>query len=1192
MRSLAHAREQARAERERVNAVKATTPKDAPPAEKLLAQLTTYLADTVKVDPVEMPRDAMEGKRGAISSDAVLTYVEGLDVVERVEVIAHELGHWLLHKRLSDPSVPRDPVLASQYAQAGTAAVARYSRKMREEAEAIAFALEFLCPSDALFERWRSDDGATTAGLAEELGIPERIVRVQLANGLFEVTMGAAEPRKKREILYTNEQRDGARFTERGRPVLVDAGPGTGKTATLILRIAFLLEEKQAHPSQFLILTFSNEAAQELHERITTRFGADVADPMTISTFHGLGMELLHVHGAAAGYETEFGLLDDNAQAEVVNEILGRVPCPHLDPLADPGAVALSVVEHINHLKHHLHAPDHLERAIAEWELPPTAPNGKAYYANGKLDRAETKRWKEAREARAEAHEARECAKEVLALYREYEHGKAESQQIDFADLILLPLALLEKNREICKLYHEKYPWVLVDEFQDVTRATSRLLRAICGPDNPPWVVGDARQAIYQFLGADADNVRRFERDFENPERFSLTANHRSAEPIVATANVLATQLPDGGSHMERKWVAAAEIQPLGAEPVAIAVAASDYAEGRGVVTQVQQWIAAGVQPGDIAILARRHIDVRNIVLELTGAEISAQAAGMLTAEGAAGDMAAVLTLADRPRGSIIRLVEALGSGISRSLIDATITWLLEREAQEGEDEFEAAGLAQVPAGISAELVAEITRAREAAKPELFKADGFVALTTFLFNGSDYLRRLLAAEATAERAMALVEVVSSLTLATAYRATHKGMQPLRSRRGFAAQLRERLTRFVPIPLIPRPRADTVRVMTCHASKGLEFPAVIVASQTVPDFPDQYPWLPPDLRPEANQDYEQADALLFVGVTRAKRAVVVSYPAKAGEAPGGSAKTLVPLLERWRDATRDEKAKPVPAAFAWNDASTPRPPITIGPIWGGKMPEWFKPSAVDPKICPIQTYLTQFLDADFPEGERELYPRCFGALRKVLRQMATHAIKHGSPMPEENVRALVLKEFPAEKHKNHPHYEWYLDVAMNAALGFSRAFRPNAGELETLDAELEIAPSPPGTAPVKLDLIALYRRKDRVVTALAFRPESFADKVDEGQVGWSGINSLSKRAALVLAHAAHPTLQMELYSGADSATYEYLPSKQAASLPNELDKLKQQHAALARSDFTTDATKWGCDRCRVRVSCPHWIGALD
>lgn len=153
MRSLAHARERARAERERVNAVKAKTPKDASPAEKLLAQLTKYLVDTVKVDPIEMPRDAMEGNRGAISSDAVLKYVEGLGVVEKVEVLAHELGHWLLHKRLSDPSVPRDPILASQYAQAGTAAVARYSRKTREEAEAIAFGLEFLCPSDTLFER-------------------------------------------------------------------------------------------------------------------------------------------------------------------------------------------------------------------------------------------------------------------------------------------------------------------------------------------------------------------------------------------------------------------------------------------------------------------------------------------------------------------------------------------------------------------------------------------------------------------------------------------------------------------------------------------------------------------------------------------------------------------------------------------------------------------------------------------------------------------------------------------------------------------------------------------------------------------------------------------------------------------------------------------------------------------------------
>src|SRR5258706_16021186 len=137
-----------------------------------------------------------------------------------------------------------------------------------------------------------------------------------------------------------------------------------------------------------------------------------------------------------------------------------------------------------------------------------------------------------------------------------------------------------------------------------------------------------------------------------------------------------------------------------------------------------------------------------------------------------------------------------------------------------------------------------------------------------------------------------------------------------ARRGFAERLRVRLTRYVPIPIIPRRRSDTVRVMTCHAAKGLEFPCVVVASQTYTKFPGAYRWLPGVFRQAAAEDEEQPDSLLFVGVTRAKRALVVSFPTKACEGPNAGEQKLGRLVERWRNASRASDPRVHVLEIAW------------------------------------------------------------------------------------------------------------------------------------------------------------------------------------------------------------------------------------------------------------------------------------
>jgi hypothetical protein len=622
--------------------------------------------------------------------------------------------------------------------------------------------------------------------------------------------------------------------------------------------------------------------------------------------------------------------------------------------------------------------------------------------------------------------------------------------------------------------------------------------------------------------------------------------------------------------------------------------------EARGVVEQVKNWIGRdGVKPGEIAILARRHVDVRNIVMALTEERIIAQAAGMMTAEGAAGDMAVVLTLADRPASSLPRLAYALGVSEPVETINATVEFLLRRERKakaevsDDADELMAAaeGDEADEAKVSGELVHDIDAALEASDGELHSGDGFAALTTFLFNSSEYLRRLLAAEATAERQMSLVEIVSTLTLAATYRSTHKGLKPMRARRGFAERIRVRLTRYVPIPIVPAPRSDTVRVMTCHAAKGLEFPCVVVASQTYTKFPRAYRWLPDAFREDVAEDEDQPDSLLFVGVTRAQRAVVVSFPTKAGEGPNAKDKKLVRLLERWRIASRDGGTRVRAHEMAWGPTGmAAAQSVVVGPLWGDVKPEWLKPSVLDEDRCPLETYLEKFLGLSFPEGERELYPLVFGVLRRVLRQMADFAMEAAAPMPEAEARVLLEKELPKDRWGDHPHYQWYLGIALRAVLGFRDAFRPKRGELLRLDPEMEVDPSGSGDPPAKLDLIALYKDASGRTSGIMFRPESYAKIAEDGEINWGTLDG--KRASLVLLLGDTANARMQVYSGIDGRIYEYLPSMQAASLPKELERVRARHAALTGADFGTDADRWGCDRCRMRVNCPHWIGALQ
>jgi superfamily I DNA/RNA helicase len=1169
----------------------------------LLERVVGYIHDTYDLDVGGVPASALDDGRAEVRpADGCLLYDEALDTApaEKLLVIVHELAHLERHGRLTHRSGALDPIFGSIYVTDGGSALARYSPRSAEETEANTFAKEFICPAGEVLSRWRENPAATAESLAVEFGVPPDVVRVQLADGLYALAVGASSERAKPDVALNDSQRAAASYAN--GPALIDAGPGTGKTATLVHRVNLALGPWAAEPESLLVLTFSNEAAEELRLRIAQKFGADRAARVVTTTFHGFGAAFLRDHGHLAGVDANASIIDESVQIELVMGVLGGVACDPILNLKDPGLTAEHAVRQINFLKDRLIDPEMLEQEVK-------------------------------REAGMGGSPAELAAQRAfLAVYREYEARKAARQSLDFGDLIAIPLRVLRDTPEVRDRIRQRYRWVMVDEYQDVGRAVALLLQQIAGPENPPWVVGDLRQAIYLFRGAAPENVLRFEEDFPGAERFELDTNYRSCAAVIEAANQLATIMHEDLAHhglVRRRgpqevavhsegrgaanasdppipegqgWKAGRDVRPIGPHPIIVARATSDRAEYDGIADQVREWLNAGVAPGDIAVLARRNIDVRNIVLALGERDIRAMTAGLVTPEGPAGDLAAALTFGDAPIASLPRVAYALtrdqhAPDEINAAIRASLAILQKEHRGRNDARSNAVGAEQqekpdrtrsdesvsdAVAAIVAEVFALLSRSQD----ERYRADGLSALIGFLFDTSQYLRRVLDTPDEVQRSLALCEIVTTLALAAAYRFCHDHAAPRDARINFAEYFRTKLLSTIPSLLPPMQTGNAVRVMTCHASKGLEFPCVIVAGQTLPDIPgEQSPWLPHALRPVRADDRAQADSLFFVGLTRAERAVVVSYAESRSGSPRRRRKT-VPLLERWRDrygVTRVDWTSGVPDPEV----------ITLPAVWGSASGLTVGVWSLDAKACPVKTYVEDDVGVRFPTVRASLYRVFIGRVRRVLQQIVRRSIDHGTSVGDADAAALFQAEWPLDdQFKDHPHLPIYRPRAERTVVAFARAFAPPAGAVELLDVDAVIDPID-GAPSVKLDLVAYFRCEDGAIVGMQMENDSLVDLVRAKGVLWSGLKSYRRLPFVLLRRRHRRALRPYVFSLADGRLYPFQWATETARdnpMEKEASAALERLAAFAERQYETTISDWTCDRCGARIVCPYWIGA--
>ena len=713
-------------------------------------------------------------------------------------------------------------------------------------------------------------------------------------------------------------------------PLLLGAGPGTGKTKTLVARCLHLTQTQNVPPENILALTFSNKAAGEMRERLLAAgVGTEARGPW-VGTFHAFGQMILRTHGEAVGLPPDFALLDPLDCAALLENNLALLPLKELDSLHDPAQNLGGIVKAISRAKDELCDPARY-LALAEDEMFPLAEQAAAALA------AKPKPLQREKDAVARLLSDAQKARETAHCYAVYQSLLAEKGAVDYGDLIYRSVELLQTHAPTREALQARFPHILADEYQDVNRACAHLVRLLAG-DNARglWAVGDHRQSIYRFRGASPANVAAFEQDYPGGMRQELAVNYRSAQAIVDCFGAAASQMgqarPEAafaGWHAHRGHNA-----PGALAPVTFAVAPDESGQAWGIARSIAALQAEGRPLRDMALLCAAHRHAHALSEALARHGIPTLYMGSLLDRPEIKDLLAVLALASGGEDAAFVRVAGLPE-YGLSFADACA--LLPRIRQKTRPSIAVdPALGDVPApgepaplpafadvlldpnlheGLASETALALARLAAhlaAARSEHHPAD---VLKRYLFDDSDFLRRLPAAsEMPHARTQQLLAVFQLLEMADNFvppalpkddAADAAAFPPPIP--AFLAQVRRRQamgeTVRLPLPDAAE-RVDAVRVLTAHGAKGLEFPIVFVPFLSAGEFPSRafggtVPE-PPGLREAVADETSQDECLFFVALSRARDHLVVSR----AETKNGRAVKPSPLLERvqaWREA---------------------------------------------------------------------------------------------------------------------------------------------------------------------------------------------------------------------------------------------------------------------------------------------------
>jgi DNA helicase-2/ATP-dependent DNA helicase PcrA len=599
------------------------------------------------------------------------------------------------------------------------------------------------------------------------------------------------------------EQRRAVETTE--GPVLVLAGAGTGKTRVLTTRLAHILATGLARPWELLAVTFTNKAAREMRERITAIIGAQAEGLRWLGTFHSIGAQILRRHAELVGLKSNYTIIDVDDQERLIKQLLEA--------------------ENIDAKRW---TPRHLAGLIDQWKnrgwtpdrLPPAEG---AHFANNRGQ----------------------------ALYRMYQERLAVLNACDFGDLLLHNISIFTGHPDVLAEYHNRFRYILVDEYQDTNIAQYLWLRLLAQGRQNLCCVGDDDQSIYGWRGAEVDNILRFERDFPGAEVIRLERNYRSTEHILAAASGLIAA--NKGRLGKTLWT-----EEAGGTKVQVRGVWDGEAESRLIADEIERAQRNQRRYRDMAILVRasfqmRAFEERFVLLQIPYTVIGGP---RFFERAEIRDAHAYLRLVQSEDDDLA--FERIVNTPKRGIGDTSVSRLLQ-VARAG--------------GVSASRAA-----REIVQSDEVPARTRTALSTFL-RDTDRWRA-------ARQSMPHPRLLEMILEESGY------TDALRLDKGPTSQTRlENLKELVQsmaafdtleaylehvslvMDLDREAGEDAVQIMTLHSAKGLEFPLVFLPGWEEGVFPSQR-----SIDEKGEKGLEEERRLAYVGLTRAREDVRVSFAA--------------------------------------------------------------------------------------------------------------------------------------------------------------------------------------------------------------------------------------------------------------------------------------------------------------------------
>jgi len=594
-------------------------------------------------------------------------------------------------------------------------------------------------------------------------------------------------------------------------PLLILAGAGSGKTRVLTHRIAYLIDERGVNPWNILAITFTNKAAEEMRQRVDSlvSFGAE---SIWVSTFHSACVRILRRFIDRLGYDNRFTIYDTDDQKTLMKEVCRKVD---IDTKVYKERNLLAAV---SSAKNEMILPD-------EFEL------------NAGGDFGQLK---------------------IAKVYREYEAQLKANNALDFDDLLVKTVQLLETQPDVLEYYQERFRYIMVDEYQDTNTVQFRLVRLLAGKYRNLCVVGDDDQSIYKFRGANIRNILDFEHEFPDAHVVRLEQNYRSTGNILNAANGV---IRNNRNRKEKTlWTDNGD-----GEKIQLRQFDTAFDEAEYIAEDIKKEVQEGASYNDSAVLYRTNAQSRLFEEKFIAMNIPYKIVGGINfyARREIKDLLAYLKTVDNGQDDLAvrRIINVPKRGIGLTTIN---------RIQESADERE---IGFYEALLAPDLIPGVGRSAS-------KLDSFAALIEY-FKGqtekesiTDLLREIiektgyvesLEAEDKVEAESRIENIDELVNKAAAYEEDCQDRGEEASLSGFL----EEVALVADIDSLDEDQ-DYVVLMTLHSAKGLEFPHVYLAGMEDGLFPSYM-----TITSDDNEDLEEERRLCYVGITRAEEKLTLT-----------------------------------------------------------------------------------------------------------------------------------------------------------------------------------------------------------------------------------------------------------------------------------------------------------------------------